>query len=103
MATTGTRPERADGHIGTEIRPRLLREAAAKDIPQRAEARRSDAAWTTKAGRLQSPFAGEEYGAEGMPRRRLYPANKGRRITCQQPRYHVSPERCSESLGVKGA
>ena len=30
----GIRPERVNGHIGTEIRPRLLREAAAKNIPQ---------------------------------------------------------------------
>ena len=36
-AMTGTRPQRADGHIGTEIRPRLLREAAAKNIPQWGE------------------------------------------------------------------
>ena len=28
----GIRPERVNGHIGTEIRPRLLREAAAKNI-----------------------------------------------------------------------
>ena len=62
-----TRPERADGHIGTEIRPRLLREAAAKNIPQWGEPRRSDAAWARKAGRLQSPFVREEAPAEGMP------------------------------------
>ena len=37
MAMTGTRPQRATGHIGTEIRPRLLREAAAKNIPQWGE------------------------------------------------------------------
>ena len=37
-ATTGVRPERAIGRIGTEIRPRLLREAAAKNIPQWAKA-----------------------------------------------------------------
>ena len=36
-AMTGTRPQRATGHIGTEIRPRLLREAAAKNIPQWGE------------------------------------------------------------------
>ena len=36
-ATTGIRPERANGRIGTEIRPRLLREAAAKNIPQWGE------------------------------------------------------------------
>ena len=28
----GIRPERVNGHIGTEIRPRLLREAAAKNM-----------------------------------------------------------------------
>ncbi len=33
-ATIGSRPERADGHIGTETRPRLLREAAVGDIAQ---------------------------------------------------------------------
>ena len=33
-AMTGIRPQRVTGHIGTEIRPRLLREAAAKNIPQ---------------------------------------------------------------------
>ena len=38
MAMTGTRTERLAGHIGTEIRPRLLREAAAKNIPQWAKA-----------------------------------------------------------------
>ena len=65
-----TRPERADGHIGTEIRPRLLREAAAKNIPQWGGPRRSDAAWTRKAGRLQSPFAREEATGEGAPRGR---------------------------------
>ena len=31
----GIRPERVNGHIGTEIRPRLLREAAAKNIEGR--------------------------------------------------------------------
>ena len=36
-AMTGIRPERVNGHIGTEIRPRLLREAAAKNIPQWGE------------------------------------------------------------------
>ena len=36
-AMTGIRPQRATGHIGTEIRPRLLREAAAKNIPQWGE------------------------------------------------------------------
>ena len=30
----GIRPERVNGHIGTEIRPRLLREAAAKNIEE---------------------------------------------------------------------
>ena len=30
----GIRPERVNGHIGTEIRPRLLREAAAKNMRQ---------------------------------------------------------------------
>ena len=34
MAMMGSRPKRVDGHIGTEIRPRLLREAAAKNLPQ---------------------------------------------------------------------
>ena len=36
-AATGIRPERANGRIGTEIRPKLLREAAAKNIPQWGE------------------------------------------------------------------
>ena len=36
-ATIGSRPERADGHIGTETRPRLLREAAVGDIAQWGE------------------------------------------------------------------
>ena len=31
----GIRPERVNGHIGTEIRPRLLREAAAKNMTER--------------------------------------------------------------------
>ena len=35
---TGSRPERATGHIGTEIRPRLLREAAVGNIAQWAKA-----------------------------------------------------------------
>ena len=38
MASTGSRPERATGHIGTEIRPRLLREAAVGNIAQWAQA-----------------------------------------------------------------
>ena len=29
-----SRPERVTGHTGTETRPRLLREAAAKNLPQ---------------------------------------------------------------------
>ncbi len=29
-----SRPERVIGHTGTETRPRLLREAAAKNLPQ---------------------------------------------------------------------
>ena len=33
-ATIGSRPERVIGHIGTEIRPRLLREAAVGNIAQ---------------------------------------------------------------------
>ena len=33
-ATISSRPERADGHIGTETRPKLLREAAVGDIAQ---------------------------------------------------------------------
>ena len=37
-ALTGSRPERVTGHIGTEIRPRLLREAAVGNIAQWAEA-----------------------------------------------------------------
>ncbi len=44
----GSRPERANGHIGIEIRPRLLREAAVKNLAQWAKACRSDAAWTMK-------------------------------------------------------
>ena len=32
------RPERVTGHIGTEIRPRLLREAAVGNIAQWAKA-----------------------------------------------------------------
>ena len=36
-ATIGSRPERVDGHIGTETRPRLLREAAVGDIAQWGE------------------------------------------------------------------
>ncbi len=32
------RPERVNGHTGTEIRSRLLREAAAKNLPQWAKA-----------------------------------------------------------------
>ena len=36
-ATISSRPERADGHIGTETRPRLLREAAVGDIAQWGE------------------------------------------------------------------
>ena len=35
---TGSRPERVTGHIGTEIRPRLLREAAVGNIAQWAKA-----------------------------------------------------------------
>jgi hypothetical protein len=34
----GSRPERVYGHTGTETRPRLLREAAAKNLPQWAQA-----------------------------------------------------------------
>lgn len=34
----GSRPERVYGHIGTEIRPRLLREAAVGNFAQWAEA-----------------------------------------------------------------
>ncbi len=33
-ATISSRPERVNGHIGTEIRPRLLREAAVKNLAQ---------------------------------------------------------------------
>ena len=33
-ATIGSRVERLNGHIGTETRPRLLREAAVGDIAQ---------------------------------------------------------------------
>ena len=36
-ATISSRPERAAGHIGTETRPRLLREAAVGDIAQWGE------------------------------------------------------------------
>ena len=35
----GIRPERVIGHIGTEIRPRLLREAAAKNTYGRQQLR----------------------------------------------------------------
>ncbi len=38
QGTTGSRPERATGHTGTETRPRLLREAAVGNIAQWAEA-----------------------------------------------------------------
>ena len=37
---TGIRPERVNGHIGTEIRPRLLREAAANYVPAAAVTRK---------------------------------------------------------------
>ena len=37
-ATIGSRPERVNGHIGTETRSRLLREAAVGNIAQWAEA-----------------------------------------------------------------
>src|SRR5580693_9018747 len=37
-ATTGSRPERVSGQTGTEIRPRLLREAAVGNIAQWAQA-----------------------------------------------------------------
>lgn len=37
-ALTVSRPERVIGHIGTEIRPRLLREAAVGNIAQWAKA-----------------------------------------------------------------
>ena len=42
----GIRPERVNGHIGTEIRPRLLREAAAKNMQLRIfrNGRKSDGA-----------------------------------------------------------
>jgi hypothetical protein len=33
-ATISSRPERVNGHIGTETRPRLLREAAVKNLAQ---------------------------------------------------------------------
>ena len=33
-ATISSRPERVNGHIGTETRPRLLREAAVGNIAQ---------------------------------------------------------------------
>ena len=33
-ATIGSRPERLNGHIGNETRPRLLREAAVGNIAQ---------------------------------------------------------------------
>ena len=33
-ATISSRPERVDGHIGTETRPKLLREAAVGNIAQ---------------------------------------------------------------------
>ena len=36
----GIRPERVNGHIGTEIRPRLLREAAAKNMDESLTERR---------------------------------------------------------------
>ena len=35
--TISSRPERAAGHIGTETRPRLLREAAVGNIAQWGE------------------------------------------------------------------
>jgi hypothetical protein len=34
----GSRPERVSGHTGTEIRPRLLREAAVEKLRQWAKA-----------------------------------------------------------------
>ncbi len=37
-ATMDSRPERVNGHTGTETQPRLLREAAAKNLPQWAKA-----------------------------------------------------------------
>ena len=36
-ATMRSRPERADGHIGTETRPKLLREAAVGNFRQWGE------------------------------------------------------------------
>ena len=36
-ATMRSRPERADGHTGTETRPRLLREAAVGNFRQWGE------------------------------------------------------------------
>ena len=37
-ATISSRPERVNGHIGTETRPKLLREAAVGNIAQWAQA-----------------------------------------------------------------
>ena len=47
------RPERVDGHTGTEIRPRLLREAAAKNLPLRIfrNGRKPDGATPRERGR----------------------------------------------------
>ena len=44
VKTMGSRPERVIGHIGTEIRSKLLREAAVGNIGQWAKALPSNAA-----------------------------------------------------------
>ncbi len=43
-----SRPERVIGHTGTEILPRLLREAAVGNIAQWSDDWRSNAAWVMK-------------------------------------------------------
>ena len=48
MATIGSRTERLNGHIGTETRPRLLREAAVGNIAQWGKPLSGDAAWRKK-------------------------------------------------------
>ena len=45
----GSWSERMISHIGTEIRPRLLREAAVGNIGQWTKVRSSDTAWGMKA------------------------------------------------------
>ncbi len=82
-----SRPERVNGHTGTETRPRLLREAAAKNLPQWGE---------TLTERRRVDDEGLEV-VKSFCRRRIRQgverladdvslANKPRPITCQQPR-----------------